>query len=215
MRRDIIMNKNEIIKKVNEIYSDPIGNKKKELVKNSDSTKNAVALSQYNAMLDNITIGCHTKTIIRYADIDWEFRLLSSEEFIKVHNEINKIQSNENNWDEVYRNYLAMTKYLSLALSPNPYNTADAVSILSEKDLGLMPFDLLKDLYIMYIDFVEMATKKPTEITEEELSTLLQIIKKNSEVLKELERPKLLKITSYLLNFLQLQEMMPKEDGNN
>lgn len=209
------MNASEIIKKVNEIYSEPIQDKKKELVKNSDSTDSAIALKQYNAILDNITIGAHTKTTINYAGHNWVFRLLTAEEFVTINNEIIKMQSDESNWDEIYKNYLAMTKYLSRALTPSPYKTHNDVNILTEKDLKLLPYDLLKDLYIMYMDFVEMATVKPTDISEDELSTLLQVIKKNSGLLKELERPKLLKIANYLLNFLQLQEMTQKEDGNN
>lgn len=193
--------KTEIIKSINELNNSPLNQLKKDPVNNSSGT-NHKALMQYNAMLDNITLGAHTNTTIEYAGIEWTLRLLTSAEYISIRKEVIEISKKDNLFDDFYITYLTILKFLSLALTPSPFKT-EGKAIFSEEDLKLVNYDVLEELYKRYIDFVQMATKKAEEFTEEEIQALMEIVKKKPEVLNELGRAQLLIVSKYSLNYSQ------------
>ena len=207
------MDKQKVIDAVNNICNVPIADLKKDLVENSSGT-NFKALAQYNAMLDNITIGAQTTTTINYAGIDWTLRLLTAEEYVKIRIEMNNECKKHECFDDFFTHYNGMTKILAKALTPSPFKT-EGKALFTEADLRLMNYDVLDALYIQYIEFTQLATQKPTEFTAEEVDAMVTIAKKKPELLREYARPKLLQTALWFLNSsLQLEKML-KLDTNN
>lgn len=213
------MDKNNAIKILNEIKSEPLSQLKSESTKNSDG-HNYEDLLKYNVMLDNIAFGCHTKHVIEYQGITWTFRPLTAEEFMSIKLDVYKIQKDNEMWDETYSLYLIILKTLSIALSPSPFklgkdDKGDDLpnsTVFTENDLKKIPFDILQELYRHYLHFVSQATKNPLEFTNEELEILLKTIKKNSIPLTDLERKQLLMIAIYGMSCSQQLDEMLKSD---
>lgn len=207
------MDKKTIIDSLNAIKNVPIAPQKKDLVENSSGTSHR-ALMQYNAILDNITIGAHTTTVISYAGIDFTFRLLTAEEYINIRIAINKECKTNELFDDFFISYHAMIKVLSKANTPSPFKT-EGKAMFTEDDLKLFNFDVLEAIYIQYLDFVQLATQKPVDFTNEEVEAMVTIARKKSEALREFERPKLLTTALYLLNYSKHLETMLKTDTVN
>ncbi len=205
------MDKTELIKSINEIKNIPIAPLKDKLTDNSDNNK-FMDLMQYNVMLDNITIGIHTKTTIKYAGIEWNLRLLSAEEYINIRKSIIEQCKKEDLFDDWYSYYLAIIKFLEKALTSSPFKTD---GMFNEVDLKTIHFDVLEEIYKQYLHFVNIATKKPDEMTDAEVEAFINIAKKKPEVLREYERPKLLTTALWFLNYSQQLEKMLKLDTNN
>ena len=103
-------------------------------------------------------------------------------------------------------------KILYLANTDSPFKLE---SNLSEKDLKLVNYDILEEVYKQYIDFVNQATKKPIEFTDEEVEAFVKIAKKKPELLREYARPKLLTTTLWYLNYsLHLEKMLESDTSN-
>jgi len=207
------MNKEEIISTVNAIKNTPIAPQKDKLIENSSGTK-FNALAQYNAMLDNITIGAHTNITIKKYGIDWTMRLLTAEEEIHIKTFANKECKKHEIFDDFYHNFQIVVKTLAQVLTPSPFKT-EGKAIFNEEDLKLIPYEILLDLYKEWCYFSDMATARPTDLTNEEMENIYNIAKKKPEVLKELERAKLLPTMSYILNYCNQLEKMLKSDLNN
>jgi len=213
------MDKNKIIQKVNEIYSEPIAKSKENCVANSDGHNYSDLLS-YNILLDNIAFGCNTKYNFEYQGITWTFRPLTAEESISIYLETHKQQKKDDVWDDFYHLYLVILKTLALALSPHPFklgkdhegNDLPNSSVFTENDLKKIPFNILQELYRHYTHFLAQATKNPEEYTNDELQVLLDTIKKNSIPLRDLERRQLLMIATYGMHCSQLLDEMQKSD---
>lgn len=209
-------NKQDIIDKVNNIVNAPIAElKKSNLMENADPTK-FDALMQYNAMLDHITIGAHTSTTINYAGIDWKLRLLTSEEDIQIKLDIAKELESKKVFEDFYSNYLIVLKVIAKALTPSPFKSDGAGTVgLSEKDLAMVHWDVLEQVYIKYIDFVAMATKKVASFSPEEIELLINVVKKKPASLQDLDRMRLLAVAQYLRNYSEKLEAMLKIDSSN
>lgn len=207
------MDKQKIIDAANNIKNEPIADLKKNLVENSSGT-NYKGLMQYNAMLDNITIGAHTTTAIEFAGIEWRLRLLTADELVNIKKEVNKIAKDEDWWDEVNLHYNTMVKVLAKALSPSPFKT-EGNAVLSEADLKLINYDVLENIYRQYIHFNDIATQKPTEMSPEEIEDTFEIVKKKPIQLKDLDWKRLLIMASYGMTCLRNQEKMRKDDSNS
>lgn len=206
-------NKEEIIEQLKALKNIPLGEQKKNPFENADPDKHKM-LMQYNIMLDNITIGFHTTTTIEYAGIEWTFRLLSAKEFTDIRLQIDKKCKDEDTFADYYILYHLMVKILAKAMTPSPLKTTGK-TIFSEEDLSYLPYDILHSLYVQYLDFVNSATKKPTEFTDEEVEEMINIAKKKPELLREYERPKLLKTALWFMNYSKHLEKMLKSDTNN
>lgn len=207
------MEKSDIINSINKIKNNPIAEGKKEPVSNSSGTKHK-DLMRYNALLDNITIGAHTTCDINYAGVDWKFRLLTAEEYVNIRIDINKSCRDNELFDDFFVNYNAMIKILSKALTPSPFKT-EGKAIFSEDDLKLINYDVLEELYIQYLDFSNMATRKPAEFTAEEVEAFVNIAKKKPEALREFDRRKLLVTTNWFINYSKNLEQMLKSDSTS
>lgn len=207
------MDKQKIIDAANNIKNEPLADLKKNVVENSSGT-NYKGLMQYNAMLDNITIGAHTTTTIEFAGIEWRLRLLTASELVTIKKEVNQVAKDEDWWDEINLHYNTMIKILSKALSPSPFKT-EGKAILSEEDLKLINYDVLENLYRQYIHFNDIATQKPTEMSQEEIEEAFEIVKKKPVQLKDLDWRRLLIMASYGMTCLRNQEKMQKEDSSN
>lgn len=207
------MNKTEIVNKINNIKNKPIADLKNNLVENSSGTE-FTNLMQYNAMLDNILIGAHTTTTIEYAGVAWNLRLLTGEEFINVRLAVDKKCRDRETFAEYFQHYELVIGIMTKALSPNPFKTEGA-TLWKDEDLRQMNFDVLEELYMQYIEFVQLATKKPTEISPEEIEGLLKIFRKKPEALKELSLWKLRTISLYLLKCLEVLEQKENLDTSN
>lgn len=205
--------KKEVIDALNEIQNTPIADLKKDLVGNSSGT-NHKGLMQYNALLDNITIGAHTNKTINYAGLDFKLRLLTAEEYIGIRMEVDKLCKEKDMFVDYYIIYNLMIKILAKALTPSPFKT-EGEAILSEEDLRQINYDVLEEIYAQYLDFVGMATRKPVDYSPEEVEALYEIVKKNIPLLRELERPKLLAVTAYSINYSAALEKIAKSDSSN
>lgn len=200
------MNKQEIIDSINKITNEPISSLKKDVYNNTNGD-NFKSLLNYNAMLDNITIGAHTTTTIEFAGIEWKLRLLTAEEIINIKKEVLKLAKSEDWYDDVNIHYLTMIKVLSKALSPSPFKT-EGKAIFSENDLKLINYDVLENIYRQYIHFNDMATRKPTNMSDEQIQDLLELVKKKHIPLMDLDRKQLLIIANYYMNLSQTQAQM-------
>lgn len=206
------MNKEEIIKTVNAIKNTPIAPQKEKLTENS-SGKKYKNLARYNAMLDNITFGMHTNTTIKLYGVEWKLRLLSYQEVIDIKISANQEAKLHEIFDDFFLNYHIMIKTVAKALTPSPFKT-EGTAIFSEDDLRLINDNIILDIFKEYCHFADMATSRPTELTNEDVENIYNIVKKKPEILKELERSKLLAVTYYTLNYLsQTQKML--ELGSN
>lgn len=205
--------KSDIINKINDIKNVKIADLKENVVGNSNGN-NYLALAKYNAMLDNITIGPHTVTNIEFVGIDWQLRLLGSDEFIKIQKEIINIAKEEDMIEDFYIHYLTVIKILSKALTPSPFKT-EGVTVFSENDLKLVNYDVLEELYRRYIDFVDMATKKPQDFTDKEVQELIALVKKKPETLTGFDRSRLLIVSKYLLIYSQKLEKIIESEPTN
>ena len=210
--------KDEIIKQVTESYSDPIAPKKKDTFNNADAGKHK-ELMQYNAILDHIRIGAHTKTTISRYGRDWVFRLLSADEQDKMQMDVQKQAKFDECFEDVHLNYLLFRKTLALALSPSPFKTTGkddkGDEILTEDDMKHLPMTVLESLFKEYMHFVHMALVEVENLTEEEAVTLIETIKKKPEVLKELNRLQSLTALHYYRNCVQLLEETKKSEPTN
>jgi len=207
------MNKDNVIKSINEFKNKPIAPQKSDPVKNSsgDSHKH---LMQYNAILDNITIGSHTTFTIKLAGIDWVCRLLTADEYINIRLEVSKLCKDNDVFEDYYIQYKTLVKILQKALSPSPYKL-EGKEIFSEHDLSQITYSVLEELYLQYLHHVNIATQKPSEFTAEQIEAFIGIVKKKPEVLRELDRPTLLAITNYYINYSQHLEKMLKSDTSS
>lgn len=200
------MNKQKIIDTINNIKNEPIAELKKNLVGNSSGT-NFKGLMEYNAMLDNITIGIHTTTTIEFAGHEWKFRLLSAKELMTIKKEVIDIAKKEDWFDDINIHYHEMIKILTKALSPSPFKT-DGKSIWNETDLEFINYDVLENLFKQYIHFNDIATRKPTEMPEDEINSMLEIVKKKQIPLTALDRKQLLIVANYYMHLSQTQAKM-------
>lgn len=200
------MNKQDIIDSINKITNEPISSLKKDVYNNTNGD-NFKSLLNYNAMLDNITIGAHTTTTIEFAGIEWKLRLLTAEEIINIKKEVLKLAKSEDWYDDVNIHYLTMIKVLSKALSPSPFKI-EGKAIFSENDLKLINYDVLENIYRQYIHFNDMATRKPTDMSDEQIQDLLELVKKKHIPLMDLDRKQLLIIANYYMNLSQTQAQM-------
>jgi hypothetical protein len=205
--------KEETIEALKSIKNKPIGELKKNPVANSSGTK-FKALMQYNAMLDNISLGAHTVTEINYAGIDWSFRLLTAAEWIEIQLEVIASQKKKEIFDDFYHDYLIIRKVLNKASSPNPYKT-EGKEIFSEEDLDMIPYDVLEELYLRYIDFIQLACRRVEEFSEDEVQDLIDVVKKKPEILRKYDRSRLLIVSKYLINYSQNLEKIVKSDLTN
>ncbi len=205
------MDKNKLIESMNEFKNTPIAPLKSKLTDNSDPDK-FDALMTYNAMLDNITIGSHTRTTISYAGNDWDLRLLTSEEYINIRKDIVKQCKQEELFDEWYTNYLIIIKFLDKAQSSNPFKTDGK---FNESQLKLIHYDILEEVYHRYLHWQDMALSKPTEMPEAEIEGIINIAKKKPEVLKEYGRPQLWTTAIWFMNYSQRLEKMLEPDTSN
>jgi len=211
----VTTNKADIIKAVNEFTNTPIAPLKKEnLMEVTGGAGTFDGLMQYEAMLDNITIGAHTNKVINYAGIDWTLRLLTAEEYVNIRIDVEKATIEAKIFSDYYIAFLTMKKVLARALTPNPFKI-EGKGIFTEDDLRHVNFDVLEGLYIQYIEFVTMATRKPTEYSDEEIQAAFEICVKKPEASTGYERPRLQAILLYALNCYKLQAKMLKSDMNN
>ncbi len=202
--------KSDVIKSLNEIKNAPIHKLKDDVVENSSGT-NYIALAQYNAILDNITIGAHTNTTIIFADIEWKLRLLTSHEYIEIKKDVINQAKKDDLFDDWYTYYLLFHKILAKALTPSPFKL-EGKAIFSEEDLKLINYDILEEVYKKYLHFVSLTTKKVEEFTEEEIQALINVVKKNPEILMDLDRGRLLTMSKYFLNYsLNLEKIIKPE----
>jgi hypothetical protein len=217
------MKKSDLINVINEKTREPINELKKEIVGNSDG-HNYLELNAYNALLDNISFGCHTKHEVEYMGHVWKMRPLSAEELVKVELETQKLQKENDAWSDFYRSYLIFTKTLALALSPSPFKIGKDANgqdlkdsdVLTENDLKKLPFELLSELYKQYLHFINTASNKDViDYTDEELHLLLDTVKKNSIPLTALERRNLLIIADYGMSCSRQLERMLTDDLSN
>ena len=202
--------KSEIIEAVNNIKNIKIADLKNSPVKNSSGT-NHRALLQYNAMLDNITLGAHTTTTIDFAGLDWTFRLLTAQEYIDIRLSVIEGAKKEQVFDDFYTWYLTILKTLTKALSPSPFKS-EGTTVFSEDDLKMVNFDILEELYRRYIDFIQQATKIYPEFTNEEIEELIAVVKKKPEVLTAYDRSRLLITSQYLLNYCVNLEKITRDE---
>ena len=205
--------KADIINTINEMHKIPLNDLKKDPVGNASGT-NHKALMQYNAMLDNITIGAGTSTKIELAGYEWQLRLLTADEYVNMRLDTIQVAKEKECFDEWYLYYLEAIKTLAIALTPSPFKT-EGKTIFTEEDLKMVNLDILLELYKRYIYFVQMATKTAEEFTEEEAQALIEIVKKKPEVLNELNRKQSLLLNRYLLNYSQNLEKMLKSESIN
>lgn len=208
--------KQETINAINSIKNTPIAPQKNDLLANAGLTdpKDSQALMAYNAMLDNITIGPHTNTTIDLAGYKWVFRLLTAEEYVNMRMEVEKECRKNEIFDDYFVAYATMTKTLSLAMSPSPFKT-EGKDVFSEEDLRLVNFDLLETLYSQYVAFVQVATRKPTNMSDEEILALWSMYQKKPEALKGLEPWKLETMFHYVANCLLVLEKIQKSDTSS
>lgn len=210
--------KEDIIKQVNEKYSEPIAPKKKDTFKNADAGKHK-ALMQYKAMLDHIALGAHTKITITKYGRDWNFRLITADEQDKLGMDVQKQAKLDECFEDVHLSYLLFRKTLALALSPTPFKTEgkddNGDDILGEDDLKYLPMTALESLFKEYINFVDMALVEAENLSEEEAVSLIELIKKKPRVLKELNRTQLLTALHYYRNCLQILEETAKLEQTN
>ncbi len=203
-------NKQEIVDALNNIKNDNFTRLKKNVKDNCDE-KNREALLQYSAILDNVTIGAHTKTPINYAGLDLNFRLLTAEEQIAIEKSIIEIQRTEGLFEQFYADYLRIVKILTKALTPSPFKE-DGEEILQERDIKLLTLDVLEELYKRYMHFVSLAHKKVQDFTDEEIEDLVELVKKNPEVLISLDRSRLLIVSKYFLTYCVNLEKITKTE---
>lgn len=207
--------KREIIETLNKVKNTPIAPLKNNVFENANANSTDYkALQQYNAMLDNITIGAHTNKTIEYAGIEWRLRLLTANEYVEIRKEVERECKKEEIFSDYFIAYHTMKKILSKALTPSPFKT-EGKGIFSEDDLSYVNYDVLEAIYIQYIDFVGVATQKPTEMTDEEIEAIYKVAEKKRIVLRELERPKLEAILNYAMNYSQVMEKIQKSATSN
>lgn len=211
------IDKKKIIEAINSYKNTPIAPQKSNVLENTSAT-HYKDLMQYNAMLDNITIGPHTNITINHAGVDWTFRLLTAEEYVTIRMEVEKECKEKEFFSDYFIAFNHMRKFLARALTPSPFKREGEFKgkpVFTEEDLRHVNFDILESLYIQYLDFVNMATKKPTELEDEEIQALWRIVVKKPEALRELERPKLHAIALYGINYSRLLEKTLESDTSN
>lgn len=205
--------KSEIIEDLKNIKNVPIAPQKDKPLENSSGMKYK-ALAQYNALLDNITLGAHTTTTLEFAGVDWVLRLLTSEEYINMKLEIIDAMRERNIFDDFYSLYLTIIKTLAKALSPSPFKT-EGKEIFNENDLKNIPYDVLEELYKRYVDFCQLATKKVEEFSEEQIQQLIEIVKKKPEASTDFDRSALLIVIRYFRDYsVSLEKMLKSEQIN-
>jgi hypothetical protein len=202
--------KSEVIEDLKQIKNVPIAPLKDKPLENSSGDK-YVALTQYNAMLDNITLGAHTTTTVEFAGIEWKMRLITSEEYADIRIASTALMKEKQLFDDWYSNYLLILKTLAKALSPTPFKT-EGKAIFSEEDLKQIPFEVIEELYKRYMHFRELATKKVEDFTEEEIQLLIETVKKKPEALTEFGRSPLLIVSRYFLDYSARLEKMLKPE---
>lgn len=200
------VDKKKVIEEINAFKNKPIAPLKDDLLNNTSDGQHK-ALMQYNAMLDNITIGAQTSKTITYAGINWTLRLLTAEEYVDIRLAADRLCKENDAFEDYYVAFCKMTKILSRALTPSQFKTSGE-GLFSEDDLKQVNYDVLEVIYQEYCDFVRVATQKPTEFTDEEIEALWEIAKKKPEVLTELERWRLQAITHYAMNYCASLEKM-------
>jgi hypothetical protein len=198
------MNKQEVLDTIKNIKNTPIAPQKKDLHSNSNGT-NHKALMRYNAMLDNITIGAHSRKTFSLNGIEWDFRLLTASEQNAIRKEVILMAKKDDCFEDFNLQYLEMVKIVTKALSPSPFK-----EVWSEEDVGMIPYAMLEELFKEYIDFDSLAMTKPSDLPIDEVEALIEIIKKKPEALRELERKKLLATNIYLLNYCKQLEKITK-----
>lgn len=207
------MDKASAIKMINEFQKKPIDDLKKDVLENA-SGQNYMDLLKWNAMLDHITIGANTSTTFEYAGIEWTLRLLTAQEYIDCRIAVDEICKELKNFSDYLIGYYNMIKILSIALTPSPFKK-EGKTIFSEDDLKLINHDVLEMLYFQYMDFVNLAAKKPTLMSDEEIAGHFEMLKGKPELSMELEPLKLRPILFYAMKYFQALEKTQKSDLNN
>lgn len=208
----------DIISSVSNRYSDAIAPKKKDTLKNADPG-NHRDLMQYNAILDHIALGAHTKTTISRYGREWNFRLITADEQDKLQLEILKSAKIDDCFEDSHLNYLMWRKVIALALTPSPFKTTGkdekGDDILTEQDLRHLPLTCLNTLYKEYMYFVDMALVEAEDMPESDAIALIDMVKKKPEVKTELNRQQLLTVLHYYQNCLQALEEIRKSEQTN
>ena len=208
------MDKETIIKQANANIKNEKLSTLKDDYYNNTAGDGFNALMQYNALLDNVSIGAHTTTIIELYGLEWKFRRLTADEIFNIQLEVKKESQENQIFDDFFVNYKTARKILALALSPSPFKK-EGTAILSWDDLGNLDNDVFFELFKQYQHFLAMSNKDPQEFTAEEVENIINVAKKKPTILKELERSKLLITASYLLNYLKGLEKIQNEDKTN
>lgn len=204
------MNKEQIVEK---LKHNPIAEGKKEPVSNSDGD-NYKDLMSYKAILDNVRFGAHTKRVFQVEGIELELRLLTWEESNNIKKEVIAEAKKDGIFDDFNLTFLEVTKTVAKALTPSPYKTKGS-DILNEHDVRQFSQVVLEGLYRDYIEFHKMAIRRPAEMTDDEITHYVNVIKKKPEAAKELDWPKLLTVILYLVNYSKNLEEMLKPDLSN
>jgi len=205
------MNNNEIVKTLNEISTKPLAELKSASARNTSNEKELDALLQYNAIMDNVTIGPGTTTDIEIAGLKLTYRLLTAKEFIDARVEAINACRDVEVFDDWHMSYQLMIKILAKALTPSPFKLGGR-DVPKESDIELLTYDILQELYKRYMFFNDKATKQAEEFTEEEVQSLLSIVRKKPEVLADLDRVQLLIMSKYLLSYSQNLEKITKSE---
>ena len=171
-------------------------------------------LTEYDAMLDNVTYGPHSKTTINYLGVDWSFRLLSTEEEIQIKYEVDAIcgQDLKNGVSpNSFRYELEeATRTVHLALSPNPFHTEDnpgQTKVYSLSQIRKIHKDVLLNLLRQYQVFVAKATQNPEELNIEQIEGYIATAKKHPEALMEFDYFTSLAVKRYLIAYsLELEK---------
>lgn len=207
------MDKQSAIKMINEFQKKPIEDLKNDLMENASGT-NYMDLMKWNAMLDHITIGANTSTTFEYAGIEWTLRLLTAQEYIDCRIETDNICEKLKNFSDYIIGYHNMIGILSRALTPSPFKK-EGKAIFSIDELKLVNHDVLEVLYFQYMDFVTLAAKKPTLMSDEEIAGHFEILKGKPELSMELEPLKLRQTLFYAMKYCQALEKTQESDLNN
>lgn len=210
------MNKDEIIKKVNEIKNISIADQKKDVFNNADHDGKAhKALLQYNALLDNVTFGAHSNKTFHYLGVDWTIRLLTGEEQNDIKKDVIATAKKDDCFEDFNLNYLTVVKFVTRALSPSPFKTEESKTIWSEADVKGICYGIAEEIYKEYIDFDLISTRKAEEFTQAEIEEMIEFIRKKPDLLRDLERPKYYAVIKYLMNYSKHLESLLKPDTNN
>lgn len=208
--------KEELLKQLNVEHTNIMG-QRDHLITNSTGSK-INGLIKYNAILDNITFGVNSRKTIKINGIELKIRPLSAEEEVEIEYEVLAKCDEHKRYEAIFKNYEWTRRYIAKALTPTPFKTegeSDGKPILNSEDLKHLTLVNLTIIAEEIKQFGEMAALSLTQLSNDELIDVIEVLKKNPQEKYTLEVWKHHAVSDWLLNYYVITEQMLASDSRS